>query len=184
MRAERTHRRSLAGVLVLVALATTGCGLFGGDDDDAQDVSVFSVDVGDCFEAPSDVEAQISDLRRVPCDRAHDRELYARAAYVPAGSAPSGASGDASASPSASADASAPTDSSAYPGDEALTAYAEATCAQAFSDYVGVDYLDSSLFFTYLVPSPRSWEDDDRSVLCFVGAAGTPLKGSVKGSKR
>ncbi|WP_337191487.1 septum formation family protein [Nocardioides flavescens] len=182
MRAEHPHRAALAAVLALVGAASTGCGLFGGDDGDGQDVSVFSVDVGDCFEAPSDVEAQISDLRRVPCERPHDRELYAREAYVPAGSAPSGASGDASGSPSA--DASAPVDSSGYPGDDALTAYAEATCAQAFAGYVGVDYLDSSLFFTYLVPSPRSWEDDDRSVLCFVGAAGTPLEGSVKGTKR
>jgi hypothetical protein len=170
-------------VLAIAGAASTGCGLFGGDDDEAEDVSVFSVDVGDCFKAPSDVEAQISDLQRVSCKTPHDRELYAREAYVPAGSSPTaGASAGASASPSA--EASAPADSSGYPGDEALTAYAEATCAQSFADYVGVDYLDSSLFFTYLVPSPRSWEDDDRSVLCFVGAAGTPLEGSVKGTKR
>ena len=52
------------------------------------------------------------------------------------------------------------------------------------STYVGIDYLDSDLFFTYLVPSPRSWEQDDRQVLCMITTAGEPLRGSVKDSKR
>ena len=46
------------------------------------------------------------------------------------------------------------------------------------------DYLDSALFYTYLLPSARSWEDDDRSIICFVTSAGEPLQGSAKGSKR
>ena len=49
--------------------------------------------------------------------------------------------------------------------------------------YVGVDYLDSSLFYTYLLPSARSWDDDDRSVVCFVTSPGEPLQRSVKGSR-
>jgi hypothetical protein len=72
----------------------------------------------------------------------------------------------------------------AYPGDDELAAFADGRCAQEFRDYVGVDYLDSSLYFTYLVPSPRSWEQDDRDVLCLVTNAGEPLEGSVEGSER
>jgi hypothetical protein len=71
-----------------------------------------------------------------------------------------------------------------YPGPEALASFANGACAQAFQPYVGVSYLDSSLFFTYLLPSARSWEsDDDRTVLCFTTTTGKPLVVSVKGSK-
>ena len=66
-----------------------------------------------------------------------------------------------------------------------LSAFAQGACAQHFTGYVGVDYLDSSLFFTYLLPSARSWEsDDDRDVICFVTTTGGTLTGSVKGSKK
>ena len=62
---------------------------------------------------------------------------------------------------------------------------AEGACAQRFQSYVGVAYQDSSLFFTYLLPSARSWEQgDDRTVLCLVTTTGQKLTASVKGSKR
>ena len=50
---------------------------------------------------------------------------------------------------------------SAYPGDDVLETFAQGACAQRFAGYVGVDYLDSTLFFTYLLPSARSWEQDE-----------------------
>jgi hypothetical protein len=165
VRADATAR--LAVPLALLAFAASGCGLFGGDDPEG--VSVFSAKPGQCFQAPKEVAAQISDLESVGCGKPHDRELYATAEYV---------------APGSGGDASAPADSSTFPGDDALTSFAEATCAQEFRGYVGVDYLDSSLFFTYLVPSPRSWQEDDRTVLCFASAAGQPLTESVKDSGR
>ena len=50
---------------------------------------------------------------------------------------------------------------------------------------MGVDYRDSELFFTYLLPSPRSWEqDEDRTTLCFVTTTdGAQLTQSVEGTK-
>jgi hypothetical protein len=66
-----------------------------------------------------------------------------------------------------------------------LTQFAQGTCAQKFGSYVGVSYLDSSLFFTYLLPSPRSWEQaNDRKVICFVTTAGGTITYSAKNSKR
>ena len=54
--------------------------------------------------------------------------------------------------------------------------YADATCAQSFQDYVGISYLDSSLFFTYLIPSARGWDRKrDRTVICFVTTTGAEL---------
>ncbi len=48
-----------------------------------------------------------------------------------------------------------------------------------------MNYLDSKLFYTYLLPSARSWNDGkDRKVVCIVTTTGDQLQGSIKGSKR
>jgi len=142
----------------------TACGWWGHGE--GSGTSVFDVKAGECFAAPTEVKAQISHVDRVSCAQPHDREVYATVSYPSAsGSGGSSSKGD-------------------YPGDSAVASFAQGACAQRFGSYVGVSYLDSSLFFTYLAPSARSWQDDDRTVLCFVTAAGRQLKGSVKGSKQ
>jgi len=153
------RRRVAAGTTLLLLPLLSGCGLFG--DDDGEGVSVFSIKPGQCFEGQSEVKAQLSELTELDCGEKHAQESYAVIPYQ-------------------AADGAAP---DTYPGDDALNSFAEGACAGAYRDYVGIDYLDSSLFYTYLVPSARSWEDDDRSVVCFVTTAGEPLQGSVKGSK-
>ena len=48
----------------------------------------------------------------------------------------------------------------------------------------GVSYLNSSLYFTFLIPSARGWqESDDRTVICFVTTTGEELSSSVKGTR-
>ena len=65
-----------------------------------------------------------------------------------------------------------------------LKDFADGSCAAEFAAYVGVDYRDSSLFFTYLLPSARSWEQgDDRAVTCFITTTGAPLSESVRDSQ-
>lgn len=148
-----------ASALTLLTGALTACGgsSSGGSE------SVFSVKPGQCFQAPTKVQAELSSLQKVSCSTPHTREAYAIVNY----SAPNGAT------------------TSAYPGSDALSAFAQGACAQRYRGYVGVDYLDSSLFFTYLFPSARSWQsDDDRKVVCFVTTTGAKLTASVKGSKR
>jgi hypothetical protein len=151
-------RGGRAAVLVALVLALTGC-----SGDDAEESSVFSIEPGQCFQAPDEPEAQIADLDRVDCAEPHDHESYAVVPFRPPGEEEAG---------------------DEYPGDEALTNFADGACAQEFREYVGVDYLDSELFFTYLAPSPRSWQEDDRSVICLVTAAGRQLEGSVEGTGR
>ena len=47
-------------------------------------------------------------------------------------------------------------------------------------NYTGSDYLDSKLFFSYLQPSIRSWnEGDDRNIVCVIVATGKPVTGSA-----
>lgn len=164
-------RRAAIGLIGIVVIASTAsCSWVSswfGDDDPSKPVavSVFDAAVGDCFLAPAEVKAELPDLSKVPCDVAHQQELYAIVTYsVPEGT---------------------PTDTvDNYPGDAALDTYAQGVCAERFTDYVGLAYPDSGLWMTYLLPSARSWQQGkDRDILCFVTTTGGALTKSVKGSK-
>lgn len=169
----RSRRRARAGLLQLGVVATlllvSGCswvsGLFGSSTptETTTPVSVFEVAIGQCFNPPTGPpKVELSDLTSVACSAPHTQESYAHPTYA----APAGG------------------DDSIYPGDAALVAFAKGSCGQAFEAYVGVSYQDSSLFFTYLLPSARSWEQGkDRTVLCFVMTTGQALTATVKGSK-
>lgn len=153
-------RRRVLSVLLL-ALALSGC-TFGGGGDKAKAISVFDVKPGECFTAPTQVVQQLADLTEVPCTSAHTLESYASVDYKPA----------------------AGTSSDVYPGDTVLNTYADGVCAQKYSSYVGIDYRDSAYFYTYLLPSPRSWQQKDRTVLCFITTTGKTLTASLKGAKQ
>jgi hypothetical protein len=143
----------------------SGCGLFG-QDKPGKDISTLDIAVGQCFTPPTTVKAELSTLRALPCDVEHTQEAYAVVPYS--------TSGDGKAKPDEQ-----------YPGSDVLTAFADSTCAQRYADYVGVPYTDSSLYFTYLLPSARGWEsEDDRSIVCLVTTTGEKLTSTVKNSKR
>lgn len=158
--------------LIVVMGMTASCSMISswfGSDDPAKptSVSVFDVAIGDCFTAPKDVAAELSNLSKVPCSVDHQQELYATVDYTP---------------PSTTTAAAQPGDS--YPGDAVLDTYAQGACAEAFTGYIGIAYPDSGLWMTYLLPSARSWQSgEDRQILCFVTTTGSPLTKSVKGSK-
>ncbi len=149
----------VAGLAFLAACS--GGGLERGKDGQvtkAGDLSVFDLRPGDCFTPPKDVKAEIQKLHVVPCKDQHTQETFAVVNYD---------KGDV------------------YPGDQVLTDFADGACLSHFQDYVGVNYLDSKLFYTYLLPSARSWNDGkDRKVVCIVTTTGDQLQGSIKGSKR
>ena len=147
-----------AGVVVL-ALLVAGCGLLGDDGDDGA-VGVLDVEAGQCFTAPGEVQAELTELTSVPCDSEHDQEAYAVVGYTAAGGE----------------------EADAFPGADTLTRFADGACAQEFGEYVGTNYLDSRLFFTYLLPSVRGWEDGDTEVVCFVTTTGEKLDASVRDS--
>lgn len=150
--------RTVLGALLtaLVAPVLSACSVFSSGDD-----GVFAIEPGECFLAPEETTAQIADLESVDCAQDHDLESYAVLEYTGTGAA-----------------------EGTFPGDDSLKTFADGSCAQAFTDYVGVSYLDSGLFYTYLLPSARSWQEEDRNVLCFAMDSGRSLTGSVQGSKR
>lgn len=154
--------------LAVVVLSAAGCGKA---KDVPHNISVFAVRPGQCFEAPTSVKVQLSTLKETPCTKPHTQEAYAVVKYESSGGGPTLASTGVSLG-------------SNYPGGDVLTTFAQGVCAQRYGPYVGVDYLDSKLFFTYLLPSARSWtQADDRNVICFVTTTGATLTSSVKGSK-
>ena len=155
----------LLGALAAIAAATTlgACSWFGGGSGkSAGSQPVLTVNPGQCFAAPTSVHTQLTSLTRTPCTKPHALEAYARVPYTKQKNV---------------ADL-------AYPGSDVLTKFAQSACAQQFRNYVGIDYLDSALFFTYLLPSPQGWEQDlDRYVLCFIESSQSLRNSSAKGTK-
>jgi hypothetical protein len=163
-------RRAAASTLLLAVAATlAGCG---GDDgaergDDgrvleAGDVSVFELLQGDCLSPPEEVQAGLEEVTVVPCAEPHTQEIFEIIEYEPAEEG-----------------------NDDFPGDDELDDFAQAACLDPFTDYVDIDYVDSSLFITYLLPTVRSWnEEGDREVVCIAQTTGEQIQGSVEGSQR
>ena len=148
-----------ATVFVLIGLAlllvTGACS--SDSDDVGTDASVFDVEEGDCVVPPAEVKAELAKITVVPCEEPHTQEAFAVVEVENA---------------------------DAYPGDDALRALADGQCVERYEGYVGKPYPESSLFFTYLLPSPRGWDDaKDRKILCLVTTTGDELTQSVKGSE-
>ena len=156
---RRDRYRALL-VLSLVLL-TGGCSTSSGE---IRAVKILEIQVGQCVIPPKLPRAELSVVAVVGCNQRHTQEAFALARFV---------------APIVAASAEN------YPGTEVLKRCADGACAQQFGDYVGVAYADSSLFFTYLLPSPRSWSssEKDRTVTCFVTTTGASLTKSVKGSR-
>lgn len=152
---KRGWRRLAAlGAILASTGAMTGCG--SAATSKGASLSVFHLRTGQCATTPHAVKAQLSNLSVVSCHQPHTQEVFALV-NDNAGSS--------------------------YPGATALQNFANGACLQRFSHYVGVDYRDSSLFYTYLLPSVRSWSQGDRTVDCLVTTTGQVLTRSVKGAR-
>ena len=98
---------------------------------------------------------EVTDVKTIDCDESHDFEVYASFDL---------ADGD-------------------FPGVAAVDELAGTGCLLRFSDYVGRDYATSSLDFSLLVPTSRSWGSGNRNVKCsLVDFGGGTLTGSMKDS--
>jgi hypothetical protein len=155
-----------AGVALAVVVATLALGCSGDSGPTRKDgritkagsLSAAELKPGDCMLAPAKVAAEVTDVRAVPCSDPHPLEAFSLVTYD---------KGDA------------------YPGDKELGRYADGKCLERYADYVGIDYADSELFYTYLLPSARSWQDSkDRTIVCIVTTTGEQLTKSVQGSQR
>lgn len=119
--------------------------------------SVFSIDVGTCFD---DTEAeQVSSVPEVDCSEPHDNEVFALINY---------------------------TESESYPGEDTMNERGKELCIAQFDAYVGLSYPESDLEVYPITPSETSWNNqDDREIICALYALDlSKLTGSMRGAAR
>lgn len=116
--------------------------------------SVFELEVGDCFENPDNL-GEVTTVEVHECTEAHDSEVYANIT-VPGGS---------------------------YPGEAAMQETADELCLSEFDSFVGRNWRESVLDFSWLYPTEDSWGDGDRMVTCFLYDGDfEKLRGSMRSS--
>ena len=125
-------------------------------------VDVFTLSEGDCLDDESlasdgATDGEVTSVPTLPCTEPHDFEVFANV-IIP--------------------------DADAYPGESAVTEKADAECAAAFPDFVGIDY-DSSIYgYSYYYPTDGSWADGDRTINCLIGDPAGKTTGSLAGIAR
>lgn len=154
--------RVVASLLAGSLLTLAGCS--GDDDDGDASEAVPVLDVGSgggasrCLLVDEELSPEVSELPVVSCNEFHTHEVYAVVDYD---------------------------EQDVYPGLTALEEFAERECLGAFESFVGVSAFDSSLVFSWLVPSLSGWTDeDDRDVLCVLAdGEGRQLTRSMRGAQ-
>ena len=117
-------------------------------------ISVFDLQPGDCLLPDGVVGGDVEEVRAVPCKAPHTHEVFAIPQY---------------------------TGSDTYPGRPALQRFAAPACRAAVRGYLGTTTLDPSLTLSYLVPSAKSWADeDDRQITCVLVTSGNKVAGSLR----
>lgn len=116
-------------------------------------VDAFEIKQGDCFDDSSSM-TEVSNLPGRPCSEPHDNEAYAVVNLT----------------------------MSEYPEGDAMAEIAFDRCMEQFEPFVGLEYESSSLDIFTLYPSPESWQQSDREVVCAVyDMEANKLIGSVQG---
>jgi hypothetical protein len=110
-----------------------------------------------CLRITEDLPDEVETLPVIGCDQSHTHEIYDEFAY---------------------------TEKDVYPGEEELSSIAQVECLKRFEPFVGVSAFDSSLSYTWIVPSLDGWnKDDDRAVFCILTSRdGVELEGSQRGT--
>lgn len=71
-----------------------------------------------------------------------------------------------------------------FPGDESIATQAGQGCTDAFTEFVGIPYDDSSLDYAFYFPTEGSWAAGDRRILCLIVDPETRVAGSLEGAAR
>jgi Septum formation len=145
----------LALALLLAACGGNDGSATGPEAAGAEDIDVFELAVGDCV--IDETQGEISETTKVPCSTPHLSEVY-HLFDLPAG---------------------------AFPEAEALSTAVEQGCLAAFEPYVGLDYESSEYVFSWLEPTPESWANGDREVVCMLATQDdSKITGSLRNAKR
>jgi hypothetical protein len=131
------------GALLLMAVAVAACGDDEADPLEPVEQPVLDIDVSRqsvCLLVTEDLPEEVEELPTIGCDVPHTHEIYASVEY---------------------------TEQDVFPGADVLGEFAQVECVTAFEPFVGISAFDSSLSYSWFLPSLNGWnEEDDRSVLC------------------
>lgn len=160
-------------IALVVGLVAAGCS---GNDPDVLDVDerLDDPEAERCLDVDDSIGAEVSDLPWTSCDQPHTHEVFHVIDFFVEEEVPPGST------------TTVPTSPDVYPGFAELESFAQRQCLAAFEPYVGISAFDSSLFYSWLVPSLASWNDhNDREVICVAGNAnGQTLTGTIRDSQR
>ncbi|WP_168220103.1 MULTISPECIES: septum formation family protein [unclassified Salinibacterium] len=150
-------RRTLP-VLALSSLAVlglTGCSIAAMTDLFQGKEDVFSIAVGDCFNDDTAAVEQVESVVMPKCTEPHDNEAYHLYDLA----------------------------SSTFPSydEDAILEEAEMGCFTEFEGFVGSAIDETSLYFGYYYPSPESWDEGDRQVLCLAYDTNGPISEPLRG---
>ncbi len=165
VRAPYRSLRGLSAVAALIALAAVGCseasevvdGAKDGAKKAARQRSVFSLDVGDCYNPNGKAVGEAYLVEVVPCDEAHRGQVVGEFA-VEGGPE--------------------------YPGDEKVTATADERCPAEAQKYAPDTWaLPRGVGLSHYTPTKESWATGDRAVTCTYTVEQGTFTGSLDTAK-
>ncbi|WP_030861255.1 septum formation family protein [Streptomyces sp. NRRL S-37] len=165
IRAAHRSLRGISAVVALLAIGAVGCSEVSDAVDSAKDGakkvarqrSVFSLDIGDCYNPNGKAEGEAYSVEIVPCDEAHEGQVVGEFTID---------------------------EGTEYPGDDKISTIADDRCpveAQKYSPDTWALPKGAALF--YYTPTMESWATGDRAVSCTYTAEGGKLNGSLETAK-
>ncbi|MEU0284708.1 septum formation family protein [Streptomyces sp. NPDC006147] len=157
--------RGLTAVVALVALGAVGCsdvseavdGAKDGAKKAARQRSVFSLDVGDCYNPNGKAEGEAYLVEIVPCAEAHQGQVIGEFEME---------------------------QGRKYPGEDAVTTIADTRCPVEAQKYAPDTWaLPQGVGLSYYTPTAESWATDDRLVSCTYSLDKGTFKGSLDTAK-
>lgn len=165
VRAPHRSLRGISAVAALLAIGAVGCSDVTEAVDSAKEGaktvvrqrSVFSLDIGDCYNPTGKAEGTAYTVEIVPCDEAHKGQVVGEFTID---------------------------EGKAYPGDDGVSAIADTRCpveAQKYAPDTWALPKGASLF--YYTPTKESWSTGDRAVSCTYTAEKGTLSGTLNTAK-
>jgi hypothetical protein len=98
------------------------------------------LDVGSCFDDQALDATEVTSVPIVDCAEPHDNEVYLLFDVT----------------------------DTIFPGEDGLMEAAADGCFEEFESFVGLEYSQSILDYSWFTPTAQSWEEGDREVICYL----------------
>ncbi|MFG3661548.1 septum formation family protein [Streptomyces sp. NPDC047706] len=165
IRAPYRSLRGMSAVAALLAIGAVGCSEVSDAVDGAKDgakkvarqQSVFSLDIGDCYNPNGKAEGTAYAVEVVPCDEAHEGQVVGEFSID---------------------------EGKEFPGEDGVSAIADSRCPVEAQKYALDTWaLPQGVALFYYTPTKESWATGDRAVSCTYTAEKGTFSGSLDTAK-